>query len=143
MNSPIKADFLYFPSFVCAMISLSANSAQFNLHFLVGNPFPPVFWLRLSSKITSCHTPCRCPNFSLYPTSLNPHFRCKFKLATFAEIISADIVQYFSFSDAANRALSKAEPIPCLCFSCFTCTLTSATPTYPQVLETGLSVAQP
>ena len=59
------------------------------------------------------------------------------------EIISADIVQYFSFSDAAKRALSRDEPIPCPCFSCLTCTLTSATPTYPQVLETGLSAAQP
>ena len=114
-----------------------------HLHFLVGNPFPPVFLLRLSIKITSCHTPCRCPNFSRQPTSLNPHFRCKIILAIFSEIISAVIVQYFSFSDAAKRTLSKAEPIPCLCFSCLTCTLTSATPTYPQVLDTGLSVAQP
>ena len=109
--------------------SILLNTTQYYLHFLVGNPFPPVFWLRLSSKITSYHTPLRCPNFSRNPTSLNPHFRCKVKLAIFSEIISAVIVQYFSFSDATKRALSKAEPIPCLCFSCLTCTLTSATPT--------------
>ena len=92
-----------------------------HLHFLVGNSFPPVFWLRLSNKITSCHTPFRCPNFSRYPTSLNPHFRCKLRLAIFSEIISAVIVQYFSFSDSSKTALSKAEPIPCLCFSFLTC----------------------
>ena len=49
-----------------------------------------------------------------------------------AEIVSRTVegpIHRYTFSDAAKRALSKAEPIPCLCFSCLTCTLTSATPT--------------
>ena len=51
------------------------------------------------------------------------------KLALFSEIISAVNVQYFLFSYAAKRALSKAVPIPCFCPALPTCTLTSATPT--------------
>ena len=51
------------------------------------------------------------------------------KLALLSKIISAVNVQYFSFSDTAKRALSKAVSIPCLCPALPTCTLTSATPT--------------
>ena len=73
--------------------------------------------------------------------SLKPHFLCSAKLALFLEIISAVNDQYFSFSDAAKRAFSKAVPTHCLCPILSPCTLTSATPTQPPMLEDRLKLA--